>query len=130
MFINDEPYCTSLPVHGTDPANPPGNEKGFVVKFTNCVDRDGIGNDFRLNHGDKLSVEAWYDVDPNSTATLPMPGGKHGGIMDLFFAMMDCDPGTFGEIYVCRQATCKPTFKGHVGRKETTYKTISDCQAT
>lgn len=88
-----------------------------------------IGNHVRLNAGDEVGVEAWYDVDPDSVATLPLPGGKHGGIMDLFFAMMDCDPGTFGELYICRQATCVPTFKGHAPRSETTYSTIDACQA-
>lgn len=129
MFLNGEPYCTSYPIHGTNASNPPGNEKGFVVKFTNCVDRDGLGNDVQLKHGDDLRVEAWYDVDPKSTATLPFPGGKHGGVMDLFFAMMDCEPGTFGELYVCRQATCVPSFKSNVGKKDTSYATLGDCQA-
>jgi hypothetical protein len=128
MFLNGKPYCTSLPIHGTDAANPPGNEKGFVVKFTNCVDRDGLGNDVRLNAGDELRIEAWYDVDSKSVGTLPLPGGKHGGVMDLFFAMMDCDPGTFGELYVCRQAACVPSFKSNAG-KGTTYATIDDCKA-
>jgi len=128
MFINGKPHCTSLPIHGTDATNPPGNEKGFVVKFTDCVDHDGLGNSVRLNQGDKLAIEAWYDVDKDSTGSLPLPGGKHGGIMDLFFAMMDCDPGTFGEIYVCRQAACVPSFKRNVG-KGTHYATLGDCQA-
>lgn len=125
--INGEQYCTSLPIHGTDPSNPPGNEKGFVVKYTDCVNKDLKGNHVRLNHGDKFEIEAWYDVDPESTATLPFPGGKHGGVMDLGFAMMDCDPGTFGEIYVCRQNTCVPTFTGHA---RSTFKTLSDCEAS
>jgi hypothetical protein len=129
MFLNDKPYCTGFPVHGTDPTNPPGNEKGFVVKFTDCVSRDGLGNQVRLNAGDKLRIEAWYDVDKDSVGTLPLPGGKHGGVMDLFFAMMDCDPGTFGEIYVCRQSTCVPSFKSNIDRKETHYDTIDACQA-
>jgi len=47
--------------------------------------------------------------------------------MDLFFAMMDCDPGTFGEIYVCRQNSCVPTFDGHVDKSEV-FATLGDCQ--
>jgi len=81
----------------------------------------------RLNAGDKFKIEAWYDVDVDSTASLPIPGGKHGGIMDLGFAMMDCDPGTFGEIYTCLQSTCVPTFRGHT--RSETYTTIGDCEA-
>lgn len=128
MHINGKPHCTSYAVHGTDPTNPVGNEKGFVVKFTECVSKP-LGNKVRLNKGDKVKLEAWYDVDVDSQGTLPMPGGKHGGIMDLFFGLMDCDPGTFGEIYVCRQSTCVPTFKGHPKRGETSYSKIDACQA-
>lgn len=128
MTINGVEHCTSYPVHGTDPTNPPGNEKGFVVKFTNCVDKDTLGNHVRLNQGDKVNIRAHYDVDVNSVATLPLPGGKHGGVMDLFFTFMDCDPGTYGEIYVCKQSICVPTFEGHAPAKET-FKTIGDCQA-
>jgi len=129
ISINGKPYCTSLPIHGTDPSNPPGNEKGYVVKFTSCIDKDKLGNELRLNKGDVVEAVSYYDVDKTSTATLPLPGGKHGGIMALFFAMMDCDPGTFGEIYVCRQATCVPTFKGNLGLAAKSYKTRSACEA-
>jgi hypothetical protein len=128
-YINGKPHCSSYPIIGTNASNPPGNEKGFVVKFTDCIDKDTLGNHVRLNAGDVFTVEAWYDVDPESNATLPFPGGKHGGVMDLAFAMMDCDPGTFGEIYVCRQSTCVPTFKGHVRFFRRTYKTLRDCEA-
>jgi len=129
MTINGVEHCTSYQIHGTDPANPPGNEKGFVVKFTNCVDKDTLGNHVRLNKGDKVNIRAHYDVDVNSEATLPLPGGKHGGVMDLFFTFMDCDPGTYGEVYVCKQSTCVPTFDGHAPAKEI-FKTIGDCQAS
>merc|ERR1712141_10413 len=105
--------CTGYPIVGTDDTNPPGNEKGFNVGYTNCIDKAGLGNNFRLNKGDVLGVEAWYDVDVHSMKNLPIPGGKHGGIMDLFFAMMDCDPGTFNEIYACRQNSCVPTLPTH-----------------
>merc|ERR1712146_784061 len=59
MFLNGKPHCTGLPIHGTDASNPPGNEKGFVVKFTDCVDQDSLGNDVQLLPGDELAIEAW-----------------------------------------------------------------------
>jgi len=127
LTVNGKTMCTGYPIIGTDASNPPGNEKGFNVGYTNCIDKAGLGNNFRLNKGDILGVEAWYDVDVNSTRNLPLPNGKHGGIMDLFFAMMDCDPGTFDEIYVCRQNSCVPTFTGHVDKSEA-FGTIGDCQ--
>lgn len=129
MNINGETYCNSFPVHGTDPSNPPGNEKGFVVSFSSCVDKDVIGNHVRLNAGDQMEIISYYDVDKNSQATLPLPGGKHGGVMGLFFAMMDCDPGTYGEVYFCRQETCIPTFKDGTRQIRDHYQTLSDCQA-
>jgi len=127
LSVNGNVLCTGYPVVGTDESNPPGNEKGFNVGYTNCIDKATLGNNLRLNKGDKLEVEAWYDVDVHSTKNLPFPGGKHGGVMDLFFAMMDCDPGTFGEVYVCRQNTCTPTFDGHTAKSEQ-FATIGDCQ--
>jgi len=127
LTVNGKTMCTGYPIIGTDASNPLGNEKGFNVGYTNCIDKSGLGNNFRLNKGDILAVEAWYDVDVNSTRNLPLPNGKHGGIMDLFFAMMDCDPGTFDEIYVCRQNSCVPTFTGHVDESEA-FGTIGDCQ--
>lgn len=47
-------------------------------------------NPIYLKKGDVVRVDALYDVDPASTATLPIPGGKHGGVMGLFFFMSDC----------------------------------------
>merc|ERR1712151_312178 len=76
MFINGKQYCQSLPIVGTDPGNSPGNEKGFVVKFTECVDNRTLGNAVRLNKGDILTVTGLYDVDPESTRNLPLKGGS------------------------------------------------------
>lgn len=134
MWINGEKICTSKPIHGTDPNNAPGNEKGYVVAFTPCIDRDNLWNstvpsspdgvvnkEIRLNSGDVVTVTALYDVDVDSKACLPQPGGKHGGVMGLYFYQMDCDPGSFATKYVCRQDTCIPQPVGE-------YDTLEDCQ--
>jgi hypothetical protein len=84
----------------------PPNEKGFVVGISNCVDKRTLDNGLVLKKGDVMTVETFYDVDPKSQRNAPFPGGKHGGIMALFFAAMHCDPGTYGEKYVCRQGQC------------------------
>lgn len=55
-----------------------------------------------------------------STRNLPLPGGKHGGIMGLYFYGIDCDPGTFPTQYVCRQSSCIPVPAGD-------YKTEDAC---
>merc|ERR1712196_476961 len=94
MSINGEEYCQSHPVVGDDPSNPAGNEQGFLVKVTECVDHQQLGNKIRLEKGDQLTVTAAYEVDPASKKGFPLPGGKHGGIMGLFFSLMHCDDGT------------------------------------
>jgi len=108
MAINGQDICTSVPVVGTDPANPPGNEQGYLVGVTQCIDHRMLGNKVRLEKGDVITLSAAYDVDPTSQRHFPMPGGKHGGIMALYFAFMDCDPGTYSEVYVRRNDTCVP----------------------
>lgn len=115
---------------GSDPTNPAGNEQGFLVKVTECVDHKVKGNKIRLNQGDVVTLTQHYDVDPTSTRHFPMPGGKHGGIMALFFVMMDCDAGTFAEVYVKRSGVCVPTpAKKCHGKSCAHYETLADCLA-
>lgn len=127
MFINGKKYCTSNPIVGTDANNTPGNEKGFMVEISSCVNEHKFGNKVRLNKGDVVTVNALYDVNPASTKYLPLPGGKHGGIMALFFSAMHCDPGTWGEQYVCRDNQCIGV-KKKLGLFQKKWKTLSECQ--
>lgn len=83
MILNGQQHCTGYPVIGTDPSNSYGNEAGYVVSFTDCVN---ASNAVRLNQGDELSILSYYDVDVESTRNSPMPSGKHGGVMTLFRA--------------------------------------------
>jgi hypothetical protein len=53
LKVNGKPICTSKPIYGTDPAKPAGNEKGYVVNFTRCIDNDNLHNKLRLN---KVSI--------------------------------------------------------------------------
>jgi len=110
MKIDGVPHCQTTPVMGTDPNNTPGNEKGFAVKFIPCVDTkkdtDYKGNAVHLKKGQRIDLDTVYDVDPQSTRSLPFPGGKHGGVMGLYFAMMDCDAGLSSEEFVCRENQC------------------------
>lgn len=127
MVINGKTHCTNYPIIGTDPTNPARNEKGFIAAFTECVNST---NQIRLNAGDQITIVGFYDVDGKSTRYAPVPGGKHGGVMGLYFAQMDCDPGTFDEVYVCRQDTCVPTWEGNVDDSEpAVYSTLEGCQA-
>lgn len=125
MFVNGKAYCKSVPQVGTDPHNTPPNEKGFVVDISNCVDKRTMNNSLVLKTGDVLTVTTLYDVDPKSKRNAPFPGGKHGGIMALFFGVMHCDPGTYGEKYVCTQGQCIGV-KKHVFWKKT-YNDFTSC---
>lgn len=129
MLINGKEYCTSEPVIGSDPSNPAGNEQGFLVSVTECVDHRVKGNKVRLNKGDVVTVTALYDVNTKSTRNFPMPGGKHGGIMALFFSLMDCDDGTWGEVYVQRNGTCVGVPKGKADRVGTVFADRAHCEA-
>jgi hypothetical protein len=77
----------------------------------------------RLNQDDVITVTALYDVDEASNLEAPFPGGKHGGVMGLFFYMMDCDEGTTSAEYACRQGACIATSPDH-----SDYKTLAECK--
>jgi len=128
MSINGKEYCQSLPIVGTDPENPAGNEQGFSVGVTECVDHHRLGNKVRLEKGDVVTLTQHYDVDPASQRHFPMPGGKHGGIMALFFAFMNCDEGSWGEVYVRRNDTCIPVPSMKKGRIGPYWETVSQCE--
>jgi len=129
VHINGEQKCEILPKIGMDPNNTPGNEMGYLVGMTMCVDYRATGKKLRLNKGDKLTATAYYDVDEHSTKYFPAPGGKHGGIMALFFAVNECDEGTWNEVYVRRNDTCVPTPHSKSDRVGTFYNDRKSCEA-
>lgn len=127
--VNGVEVCYMNPRIGTDPNNTPGNEQGYLVGVEMCVDYRKTGKKLRLNKGDVVKATAWYNVDPKSTQYFPAPGGKHGGIMALHFAVIECDEGTWGEVYVRRNDTCigAPRSKSH--RIGTFYNDRASCEA-
>jgi len=128
MFVNGKRYCENVPTVGTDLNNTPGNEAGFLVSMSECVNHHKYGNKIRLNKGDVVTVESLYDVDPTSTTYAPFPGGKRGGIMALFFSVMHCDHGTWNERYVCRNQQCIGVGKKkHLDASEPQWNTFEDC---
>jgi hypothetical protein len=121
MKVDGVPICQTTPVYGTDPNNTPGNEKGFAVKFNPCIDNDNRGDGIHLKKGQRIDLDTVHDVDPQSTRSEPFPGGKHGGVMGLFFARMDCDAGESAEEFVCRESQCvlvpsRGEYRGHNSR--------------
>lgn len=124
MKVNGKPVCESHPIVGT--GTEVGNEKGFLVGVTTCIDVRLSGKEpVRLNKGDVVELTGLYDVDPASTRYAPRPGGKVGGAMGLFFSLMECDHGTWGEAYVCRNSTCV----GVPRHKAKTTDTFEQCSA-
>merc|ERR1712046_469777 len=127
MSVNGKPHCNSFPQIGTDANNTPGNEQGFTVKISECVDHYKYNNSIRLNKGDVVTVTALYDVDKASRRNFPMPGGKHGGVMAMFFTWAECYDDTWKEKYVCRQGKCfgVPAQKTWLFRK---YDSRASCE--
>jgi hypothetical protein len=93
-----------------------------------CVDYRTTGKKLRLNKGDVVTATAHYDVDSTSTRYFPAPGGKHGGIMGLMFSVVECDAGTWGEVYVRRNDTCIGTPRSKSDRVGTFYETKASCE--
>jgi len=83
------------------------------------------GNALRLEVGDQVYLEALYDVDVNSKRHYPMPGGKHGGIMALFFFSIDCDDGTYPTSYICADDQCI-----EAGSLKGDFATLEECSAS
>jgi hypothetical protein len=125
MYVNGKYKCSSTPRLGTVPGKGPesvGNEKGYTIGFSFCVDPSNPSEAVRLNHGDIVTITGLYDVNVKSSRNLPLPGGKHGGIMMLFFYQIDCDPGTYPTEYVCRQNKCLATVVNGDFKNETSCK--------
>lgn len=129
VSINGKQICTTKPIIGTDPDMTPGNEQGYLVGMELCIDHRKLGNKIRLNKGDVLTATAAYDVDSASQMYAPVPGGKHGGIMALFFSLMDCDEGTWNEVYVARGGVCFGAPRSKSKRIGTFYNTRAECEA-
>jgi len=129
VVVNGEKKCDIFPVIGTDPNNTAGNEQGYLVGLTMCVDYRETGEKLRLNKGDQFTATAHYDVDSKSTRYFPGPGGKHGGIMGLFFSVIDCDEGTWNEVYVRRNDTCVAAPRSKSDRIGTFFNDRASCAA-
>ena len=107
-----------------DPNNPPGNELGYVVNFSYCIDAQVPADAIRLEKGDSLTLTTNYDVDEKSTRGYPFPGGKHGGVMGLFFYQIDCDDDAVAAGFACRQGDCISVPKG---KNTSEFDTLGDC---
>lgn len=123
MFVNGKEVCMSTPKIGT--GQEVGNEQGYVVGFEKCLDGLVPDEPVVLKKGDEVTLECLYDVDVNSTRGYPMPGGKHGGIMCLYFYGMVCDEGSYETTYTCRSGKCT-----NAGSMKGEFKTMGDCETS
>jgi hypothetical protein len=116
--VNGDWKCSSFPHTGTDPHDTPGNSKGYIVAFKNCIDPDKYPQSaIVIKKGDSLTLEAYYTIDPADTTALPLPGGSHTGTMHLFY--MFIAEGTVDE-YKCSNNVCTASPGGIV---------LKECQA-
>lgn len=90
LYINGELQCTTTSHYGTDPANPPGNEKGYLVAANTCY----VSKQTKV--GDNITVRSQYWVgtesDPLNTA---LPPGNHNGVMDYMYLAVVRDSITY-----------------------------------
>jgi len=104
LAVNGVHKCTSLPHTGTDKHYAVGNELGYIVGFQQCVDPDRPNTWIHINKGDELTLTAYYTIDPDDNTSLPIPGGSHTGVMNLFyFYIVEDTPET---TYACHNNAC------------------------
>jgi hypothetical protein len=71
LVVDDKVVCTSMPVYGTE-LNVAGNEKGYLVKITNCIGPDAdskVGRKLPLlvKKGAKVEIHGWCVAFPISS---------------------------------------------------------------
>merc|ERR1711971_825293 len=87
---NGVQHCHGYPHTGTDKHMTPGNEEGYIVAFSLCIDPKK-GNFIHAEKGDNLTLTAFYSIDPQDNRSFPIPGGGHKGIMNLFYMFIAVD---------------------------------------
>jgi len=105
MSVNGKPHCTSYPHYGSDPHDAPGNEKGYAVGFHMCINPNEPSEAIHVNKGDNITITAYTSVDSEDTTSLPIPGGKHTGFMNLFYFVVNPDTA---DKYACEGNRCVP----------------------
>lgn len=112
LAVNHKHACSSYPHTGTDPHNTPGNELGYLAGFKLCVDPAYPEQNIHVNKGDNLTLTAFYNVDPMDNTSYPLPGGKHTGIMNLFYFFLAEDEPEV--LYSCKNNQCVSSETGGV----------------
>jgi len=84
MFVNDEFVCASYPRYGQTP-DKAGDELGFVVEMSTCLDKDGPAGSYSVKKGDQVRIDSWYWVGSNDTRIYPHPGGTHLNVMAYMY---------------------------------------------
>jgi hypothetical protein len=83
LFINDEFVCASYPRYG-ESEGVPGDELGYLVEMTTCVDKDKTGS-IDVQQGDKIRLDSWYWVGSTDDRLSPYPGGTHLNVMGYMY---------------------------------------------
>jgi len=81
MSVNDKLVCTSEPFYGTE-EGVVGNEKGYLVKISPCIDPASGGID--LKEGDVIRIDAHYYVGSDDDR-LNYSDGTHLNVMAYMY---------------------------------------------
>ena len=63
-----------------------GNEKGFLVEMSTCLDKDVDGRSLKLAPGDVVRLDSWYWVGSEDPRLDPLPAGTHLNVMGYMYA--------------------------------------------
>ena len=83
LWHNSKFVCASYPSYGTE-VDVAGNERGHLVKMTNCLDKDTDGA-LTLKKGDTVRIDAYYEVGAEDPRIAPSPAGTHLNVMAYMY---------------------------------------------
>eukprot|EP00939_MAST-03C_sp_MAST-3C-sp1_P004117 g4117.t1 len=96
LFLNDKFLCASFPTYGTE-EGVAGNEKGYLVKMSRCVD-DATTGPVPMKKGDRVRLDAYYYVGSDDPR-LAYSDGTHLNVMAYMYTAysIDGDASAAGE---------------------------------
>jgi hypothetical protein len=83
LFVNDKLVCASYPSYGTEPGVA-GNEKGYLVKMSQCVNQTNYPDGLKLTKGDKIRLDSWYYVGSDDKR-IGYSDGTHLNVMGYMY---------------------------------------------
>ena len=85
LSLNGRHVCTSVPTYGTTP-DAPGDELGYLVRMSPCIDANASGAALQLAKGDVLRIEGRYYRGRDDARVL-YSDGTHLNVMSYLYTM-------------------------------------------